>query len=51
MAKPKRGAVIIAVKKTGQLPDLQTVHRCAEQMAAWAYAQGIPKRLVKVLTD
>ena len=51
MAKPIRGAVIVAVKKTGQLPELQTVHSCAEQMASWAKAQGIPKSLVKVITD
>jgi hypothetical protein len=51
MAKPVRGIVIIAVKKTGQLPELQTVHDCARRMAAWALAQGIPKKLVKVITD
>jgi hypothetical protein len=51
MTTPKRGAVIIAVKKTGQLPELQTVHKCAEQMSIWARKQGFPKKLVKVITD
>lgn len=51
MNTPKRGAVIIAVKKTGQLPELQTVHQCAQQMSTWALAQGFPKKLVKVITD
>lgn len=51
MAKPMRGVVIIAVRRTGQLPELQTVHNCAKQMAKWAYSQEIPKRLVKVITD
>src|SRR5229473_3494221 len=51
MTTTKRGAVIIAVKKTGQLPELQTVHQCAQQMSTWAREQGFPKKLVKVITD
>jgi hypothetical protein len=51
MTTPKRGAVIIAVKKTGQLPELQTVHQCAQQMSVWAREQGFPNKLVKVITD
>lgn len=51
MKPRKRAAVIIAVRKTGNLPELRTVYDCADRMAKWAYAQGMPKRLVKVLTD
>jgi hypothetical protein len=51
MIKPKRGAVIIAVRKTGQLPELQTVYECASQMSKWAQDQGFPRKLVKVISD
>jgi hypothetical protein len=51
MSVPKRAAVIIGVRKTGGLPELQTTHGCAKRMADWAMAQGFPKKLVKVFTD
>lgn len=47
-----RGAVMIGVSKTGNLPELKAAIPCAKRMAEWAIeTQHFPKKLVKVITD
>lgn len=47
----ERAIVLIGVKKTGNLPELQAVWSRVGELAKWAREQGIPKERVKVLTD
>ncbi len=51
MSEPKRGAVMIGVSKTGNLPQLKAAVGCAKKMGKWAIEQGFTKKLVKVITD
>lgn len=51
MSEPKRGAVMIGVSKTGNLPQLKAAVGCAKKMGEWAIQQGFTKKLVKVITD
>jgi hypothetical protein len=51
MSEPKRGAVMIGVSKTGNLPQLKAAVGCAKKMGKWAIQQGFTKKLVKVITD
>ena len=51
MSEPKRGAVMIGVSKTGNLPKLKAAVGCAKKMGEWAIQQGFTKELVKVITD
>ena len=46
-----RAAVLIGVKRTGNLPELQAVYTGVQQMAEWATSQGITGDRLKVLTD
>lgn len=46
-----RGLVLIGVKKTGTLPELQAVDDCIEKMLAWAASQSIDGKCLKVLRD
>jgi hypothetical protein len=47
----ERAAILIGVKKTGNLPELQAATSGVQQMAQWARLQGIPDSRIKVLTD
>lgn len=47
----KRAAVLIGVRKAGDLPELQAVWDGVKGMEAWALSQGIPKELIKTITD
>jgi hypothetical protein len=47
----ERAAVLIGVKKTGNLPELQAVTPSVRQMAKWARSQGLDKEHVQVLID
>lgn len=47
----QRAAVLIGVKKTGDLPELQAVRPSIERMAEWARLQGFEEKLLKVVTD
>jgi hypothetical protein len=51
MSEPKRGAVMIGVSKTGNLPQLKAAVCCAKKMGEWAIEQGFTKKLVTVITD
>jgi Caspase domain len=47
----QRAAVLIGVKKTGNLPELQAVSSSVKAMALWAKAQGLDEKLVRVVSD
>jgi hypothetical protein len=47
----ERAVVLIGVKKTGNLPELQAVTSGVKHMADWARSQGIPDGRIKVLAD
>lgn len=47
----ERAAVLIGVRKTGNLPELQAVQTGIQQMAQWARLQGIDGARLKILTD
>lgn len=47
----ERAAVLIGVKKTGNLPELQAVWSRVHKLGNWALEQGIPEERIKVLTD
>ena len=47
----QRAAVLIGVKKTGNLPELQAVSSSVNAMALWAKAQGFDEKLVRVVSD
>jgi len=46
----QRAAVLIGVKKTGNLPELPAVKSSVQQMARWARSQ-IDTKFIRVLTD
>lgn len=46
-----RAALLIGVKKTGNLPELRAVSSSVTEMALWAKGQGIKEELIRVLTD
>jgi hypothetical protein len=47
----QRAAVLIGVKKTGNLPKLEAVSASVAAMAKWARDQGLGEKFVRVLTD
>lgn len=47
----KRAAILIGVKKTGNLPELQAVAAGIEKMAKWARSHGIDGTRLKILPD
>jgi hypothetical protein len=50
-ASMQRAAVLIGVKKTGNLPELQAVSSSVNAMALWAKAQRFDEKLVRVVSD
>lgn len=46
-----RAAVLIGVSRSGTLPFLPTVIPSVKGMERWALQQGMPRELVKTLTD
>jgi len=46
-----RGAVLIGVKKAGDLPELQAVATGLKRMEDWARSQGIDGERLKILSD
>ncbi len=47
----QRAAVLIGVKKTGSLPQLEAVSASIEAMSEWARGQGMSEKFVRVVTD
>src|SRR6516165_694525 len=47
----QRAAVLVGVKKTGNLPELQAVSSSVNAMALWAKAQGLDEKLIRVVSD
>ena len=47
----QRAAVLIGVKKAGNLPELQAVSPRIRELTTWAQSQGISTPYLKVLTD
>jgi hypothetical protein len=47
----QRAAVLIGVKRTGNLPELRAVTSSVQQMAWWARSQELDSKLIKVVTD
>jgi hypothetical protein len=47
----ERAAVLIGIKKTGNLPELQAVTSRIKSLKEWAQSQGIPDKRIKTLTD
>jgi hypothetical protein len=47
----QRAAVLIGVKKTGDLPELQAVSSTVNAIALWAKAQGLDEKLIRVVSD
>ncbi|CAL9651648.1 hypothetical protein [Streptomyces sp. enrichment culture] len=47
----ERAVVLIGVRRSGNLPELQAVGQGIEAMRGWAVQQGIPTELITTLSD
>ena len=47
----ERAAILIGVKRTGNLPELQAVTSRIHELAQWTRSQGIPESRIKIFTD